>query len=684
MSLPSFARYPPTNLLKQLLPEELEACFDSWLLLIRQYLLLPQNIFVSKVRKDTSLTDFLVSYMREMSTSAYGQANYTEKGRELRSKAFLLAHRTLTDVANVPSQLLDVAFAEDLCVLYGKSTALKALLGKVWGAVDMEAVSPSFASRKMSLIEALDASRKKPAPKVDAMLLRTVAILKTSFYYAQFLMAGSDFIDALNTTYSHVAEDLQKKIVTTAYLCLISLLEPAKPRVSTLIDQMYGLKSNASGNSLLEALCSSTPFLSRVRSQLSGPDAARAQPLMAQLDVFENRLDGKLKKITKSKVDKGKAKSSEAFGHGALGNVHVHRSSQISQLQDLFPNLGTAFIIKLLDEYDDDPEQVTAHLLDDILPPHLKEADRTEDIPQMTHVETPEKTFDLAPRATPPPSPAPKAASTRRTIFDGDDFSRLAISPSQVHYGRKTDESKTADTLLAASASTSNKAAILSALAAFDSDDDERDDTYDVEDVGGTVDSALPGTSDDTMDAAALKQEAHEETLWQAWKMSPELFGRDAATRRSQARAGLRNDTGWTDEAIEGWATMLQREPQRLKRLEAKFSLASGAQQRGLQRTAWREQSPAGSRTATEDEEEADPDDRDREGGSASFRGRGRGRGRGGNRRGGGGDNAPGGGTTTEFLARRRKDASKSSRANHNRRDQRARKMARGAAGFAG
>ena len=273
-------------------------------------------------------------------------------------------------------------------------------------------------------------------------------------------------------------------------------------------------------------------------------------------------------------------------------------------------------------------------------------------------------------------SPVLEAASSRRTIFDDDDFSRLAISPSQVHYGRRANENETADTLLASSSSTSNKAAILSALAAFDSDDDERDDTYDIEDVGGTVDSALPGTSDDVMDAEGLKQDVHEETLWQAWKMSTELFGRDAATRRSQARVALRSDTGMTDEAIEGWAVMLQRDPRRLKRLEAKFGMASGVQQRGLQRSAWQE-SPAGSRTATEDEGDTDGDrgTADR-GGSGGFRAQGRGRGgRRGNVAGPADDRA------TE-MARRNKDANKGSRANHNRRDQRARKMARG--GFAG
>ena len=36
-------------------------------------------------------------------------------------------------------------------------------------------------------------------------------------------------------------------------------------------------------------------------------------------------------------------------------------------------------------------------------------------------------------------------------------------------------------------------------------------------------------------------------------------FARDAATRRSKTRAELREKTGWSDEQIEGWKIMLER-----------------------------------------------------------------------------------------------------------------------------
>ena len=222
----------------------------------------------------------------------------------------------------------------------------------------------------------------------------------------------------------------------------------------------------------------------------------------------------------------------------------------------------------------------------------------------------------------------------------------------------------TADDLLADRSSAPSKAAILSALATFDSDDDERDDTYDVEDVGGTVDSAIPGSDD----ADADLRDNNEEPLFRAYKMSHETFDRDSNTRRGKARLHLKNETGMTDEAIEGWAIMIGRDPRRLRRLEAKFSTFSGGQ-RELASTAFRE---GGTESGTEDSEGG--------GRGGGFRGRGRGRGTPGQRRGGGrGGNVAGpADDKTTQAARQRKDASKGSRANHNRRDQRARKMARG------
>jgi activating signal cointegrator complex subunit 2 len=143
--------------------------------------------------------------------------------------------------------------------------------------------------------------------------------------------------------------------------------------------------------------------------------------------------------------------------------------------------------------------------------------------------------------------------------------------------------------------------------------------------------------------------------------------------RRGQARAALKAETGMTDEAIEGWAIMLQRDPKRLNRLESQLGAFDG-RQGALARSSYRE-SPGGTET----------EDSDAPGGRGGFGGRGRGRGRGGRggRGGGRGGSVAGpSGDANTVAAQRRKEANKSSQANHNRKAQRGKKMARG--GFPG
>ena len=242
---------------------------------------------------------------------------------------------------------------------------------------------------------------------------------------------------------------------------------------------------------------------------------------------------------------------------------------------------------------------------------------------------------------------------SRRTIFDNDGLDNLEVEASRLHMGRKemTLESSTSQ----------NKAAILSALTAFDSDSDERDDTYDVDDVGGIIDN--------TRDADT-EISSSEEALYAVWKSSPEVFAKDALTRRGRARITLKNETGMTDEAIEGWATMLGRDARQQAKLESKYAIHQG-QQEGLPSTSWKPSS------GNESDGEDDVGWGGRRGSQRGMRGQGRKRGS----RGGRGGNVAGPASDKDTqLARHRKDANKSSRANHSRRDQRARKVAR--AGF--
>ncbi|KAI0838565.1 hypothetical protein F5Y06DRAFT_49388 [Hypoxylon sp. FL0890] len=665
-TLPPFAPFPEGPWRNHIVPEEWEACLSNWVALAEAHLSLPNERFTLQSSKDESLSSFLVSLMREVASNAATVLGTFQPAKDLLRECFILVARLLR-TPSPPLPLLQWEFLSDFCRLYSKRRT-SALINQV---SQKSQVITSLNALKKSLIVTLDAGLKGDLKTLESRLKRLNHLIHASPEVAAFFLAGSDFLDGLISCYKIMNPPLRQAIVTAAYLSLVGLTEGDSPKFSMLTDQLYSLKvaaeSHRSGplnanDSMVAELVTATPILKQVQRRLdeSGSSTTRVKSVVAALEGFRKPGGNiKSKRPIKRKVDKGKGVMME--DDEVLGQMRMHRMSQISQIQDLFPNLGSGFVSKLLDEYGDNTEQVIAHLLEDTLPPHLATADRTEELsPERNR----RKSRDIAPRPTPPLLP------TRHNVFDDDEFDKLAVDVSNIHFGKRNPE-KSADDILNDRSSAPNKAAILSALSAFDADDDERDDTYDVADAGLVVNDGNPDDADDQK-----RKDATEEALFRAYQADPKVFERDAATRRSQTRTKLKQQTGMTDEAIEGWSLMLTRTPHQMRQLEMKYSAFSGDQP-ALAPTAWRA-SPAGS--AAEDSEVDD--------GNTSFRGGSRGRGRGGRGRGRGGGRGGGGNVAGPSSdkdtenARRRKEANKGSRANHNRRDQRARKMARG--GFPG
>ncbi|KAF2444399.1 hypothetical protein P171DRAFT_389105 [Karstenula rhodostoma CBS 690.94] len=654
MSLPQFAPFPDVKVRQNILPAEWTAYLHTWASLAELHLRLSDIQFRHAITDDgSSLTAFLVSFFHELAHDD----GLVPQTLLLRKKCFFLLHRIYSG-EGVPAPLLGWPVLSDACRIFSKNAQFRTLLTGLWNR-KAASIEKSLQPAKNSLIKNLDSKRPEEARNT---LDKIAPLLRLSPDAGTYMITGSDFLDSLCNAYPKVTPPLQAKLATTAYMGLVSLLEGAKPNFSVLSDHLYSLKANgeqlragAAQTSLIADLVTNTPLLHKIRGKATAPEAARVRNFAASLSTFQQSSIARPKKLVRRKVEKGKGKATDdEYEHGAFREIHVHRMSMISQIQDLFPDLGSGFVMKLLDEYNDNIEEVTAHLLEDSLPPHLADADRSEPLPSPSATKP-----HFTPRSTPP-------AIERRNVFDNDEFDRLAMDTSRLHVGRKNADA-TADTILSDRGAAPSKSAILSALAAFDSDDDERDDTYDVEDVGGTIDSATTGPDE----ADADLRDKNEEALFRAYTTTPDLFSRDAETRRGKPRTALKSETGMTDEAIEGWGLMIGRDPKRLRRLEAKLSAFSG-QQTQIASTSWRS-TPAGSDT---EGAEAGGAGQGQRGGRGGGRGRGRGRGRGGGR-GGGNVAGPTDDKGTQ-ISRQRKEAGKGSRANHNRRDQRARKMARG------
>lgn len=377
MALPPFASFPPAIIRSEVPPEEWQGCLDSWVLLAKSNLLLSSEEFSLQITNDPSIVDFLISYIRENASSNENSTNSSESAKRLRRESFLLLHRILMEVKPVPTALLDWAFLGDFAIIYHTSKSLKELLKSVWDREDLENNSSMQKSKALitQLIKKdINEGTPKETPDLELALRRAASLLKVSYQYGQFLMLGSDFLDSLSTAYVNASYYFQTRAEIIGCLCLSSLLDSRRPKFSTLIDHLYELYKASHHDSLCKGIFSNTPLLSRMREQLKGPEKERAKKLMADLSGFES---AKKKPVWRS-MDKGKGKAEDEYGPGALGNLHAHKLSLVTQIQDLFPDLGTGFVVRLLDEYDEDVEQVTAHLLDDSLPLHLKRLDQSE------------------------------------------------------------------------------------------------------------------------------------------------------------------------------------------------------------------------------------------------------------------------------------------------------------------
>ena len=75
----------------------------------------------------------------------------------------------------------------------------------------------------------------------------------------------------------------------------------------------------------------------------------------------------------------------------------------------------------------------------------------------------------------------------------------------------------------------------------------------------GASASDREGDDDDDGATGEAQKQSPETILELAYLRDAKLFERDGQTRRSKARVALREQTGWTDEQIEGWKIMLER-----------------------------------------------------------------------------------------------------------------------------
>ncbi|KAG7898919.1 hypothetical protein KL935_003927 [Ogataea polymorpha] len=164
-----------------------------------------------------------------------------------------------------------------------------------------------------------------------------------------------------------------------------------------------------------------------------------------------------------------------------------------------------------------------------------------------------------------------------RVQFGKKDFSLKADSKTQRQLKKKTLE---------------NALRLL-----YESAEDEPDDTYDDQDLTTGAGSLAKDEDYESDEEFAESKHANQErdqsmesldlTLLQVFKSNPEAF--DRSSRHTDYRNQLKSELKWTDEQIEGWARMLERNPRRFKLLEEKLLDVGGSLNGTLSRKKFRQ-----------------------------------------------------------------------------------------------
>ena len=234
--------------------------------------------------------------------------------------------------------------------------------------------------------------------------------------------------------------------------------------------------------------------------------------------------------------------------------------SLISQVKDLFPDLGEGFIQAGLEDSNNDSETFIAKFLEGSLSAKVLALDRS--LPGQDTLLTTQSTTE------------PTVLESRKNIFDLDEFDvfhRGKVDVAKVHRGKKEYVVflfKSGFLLIfflrrkkSTNLDTNQKTKILGM--SFDEYDDEYDDTYDTDNVQWSNTMDLETLDDVNLEETLSKQQnskepaSSERQLVTAYQTDATLF--DKSNRKSKGRESLKEATGMSDEQIEGWKVMLDR-----------------------------------------------------------------------------------------------------------------------------
>lgn len=656
--LPYVTGYPSLKVREEIKgtgPELWENLIQTWSVLVQYYLELPATNTISP-----SMRLFLESYVSEDSNTRSNSNDTLSDGEKtLRQGVFALL--TKQDENNDNKYLvLDGLSYKGVwnfvnCFGSSNATAVKKAIVHLYIARGGKA----FVNQ---LIEVVIENLKVSSPPQQGSIAQTLCIVLTAgpgiakdwVTVKWFSALQQLYLDSTTSSKNGVSGSEHQAIllqVCSASFCVPSLaFLDSNHKIKVLSDVISKATSSPQKHSqLLSALLTHTNF-----SSLIGVPSLAVSLETAKLRIPAVPSPSGGAHNSSNKKTHNQSNDSRNKGKTVAAPAPLEMSDDVeavSMILDLFPQLSGPAVSALLASHGGSAEVVTSFLLEN---PDQLESYTSFVPPTPTPAPAP-----VAPSVSTPASTTNKNAKGKsavsRSIYDDDDLSTLKADTSRLIFGKKEKLSfKSLGKAYKEGDQDKTLQATLQRI--YQADEDEHDDTYDEAEVSHPT--SMPTLTDET-DVSVAKDavnrtnkrntnrrvldddetedqqlsqtrnksevgggqsqtDAIEQLLWARYNRSASEFGISA--RRTRARTELRQQTGWTDEQIEGWARMLERMPKRKALLEDKFMFAprGGSNNNNtLKRTAYRK-----TNETSDDEDNSDehPDEGQSTGGQQQRR----------------------------------------------------------------
>ncbi|KAK9388841.1 hypothetical protein V1515DRAFT_637546 [Lipomyces mesembrius] len=629
---PPIAEYPILAVRRHLQPSLWASCLDCWCAMTEYFIAQPQTAF----EHATNLIRFLQTYVSlSRDTDSEGnttlgpeaRADFDEiqdpMARLLRRNVFVLLYRQYSFSSHVSN--IDMLWGFMRLYACGNHAAIHKVIKHLGFAALPTTTADSTNGKQPHDTVATDMLRQFIVDRIESGKftveeLHAVQILLRDPQIAQAWVTPHLWFATLKSIVSTARpqEDPASPVspaeiaIKVAFLSFIGLAA-AKPDAAVTVFEALRTQlpppQDVGRGELLPALVVRTKLIARMRHIAeSSVDGGCLNAVVIALETIKLKLppatisaiSSCFRKSATRKSVRAARRRIKKMDADAIANVlDIDDARKVKEIKEIFPHLAEKYVVTLLAAKNNSVEEVLGYLVEQV-------PDRNE-----WHEEIAEEIASLKVK------PVVDSDNDNGADDDDDDdrddvverrrFENLEFAPGTVYYGRRPGGN--ADDMLAQGTTVSDKQKIFDSLRLiYDEDEDERDDTYDDVDALAHVyeDPELDyKDKEEQASSSQLPQKQAEKNKGKPWEdkktkkeiqqlkdeheyqsaenpnerylwgiYSGDKFVFETKQRGTTFRSEMKNRTSWTDEQLEGWAKVLDRDPKFRKRLEAKYIFA--------------------------------------------------------------------------------------------------------------